>query len=189
MASGLVSASFSIAMARAFSRLSTSSGNVGDCNTDANNASAASRSAFEDKVRKVTAARSWSTRAPRWAPMSAKRSATWFSERPALPSASMPLVRPASPALPGGARRPPASKSTATSSMGIDRVSTKRTLAPDFAVQDWIGRPAPAGSASITATSDRQVRTSVLVLIGMFLVTMNSFFNGAGPWGPRATCP
>ena len=55
-----------------------------------------------------------------------------------------PAVMLASPACAAGSRRPPASKSICTSTMGMEGLSTRNTWAPLGCVQCWIGRAARA---------------------------------------------
>src|SRR5688572_3589397 len=88
--------------------------------------------------------------APKPAPRSAQASPSWFSSKAGSPlRASMPLeIMPAvtltSPALSAGSRRPPASNSIRTSTMGIEGLSTRYTLAPLGCVHCWMGIAASA---------------------------------------------
>ncbi len=68
--------------------------------------------------------------------------------RASMPLEIMPAVTLARPALSAGSRRPPASNSMRTSTMGIEGLSTRYTLAPLGCVHCWIGIAASACAAA-----------------------------------------
>ena len=81
-----------------------------------------------------------------------------------MPLEIMPAVTLASPALSAGSRRPPASNSMRTSTMGIEGLSTRYTLAPLGCVHCWIGI---AASACAQHSSKAAGRKHILVVIDM----------------------
>src|ERR1035437_9491768 len=100
-------------------------GNTGGCRSSAKVAIACARSRSLDRVRREKPARSRSTLPPSCAPTSAMRRLISSSECPADPALTSVWESPPSPALSAGTRRPPASKSTLMSSMGMLRLATK----------------------------------------------------------------
>src|SRR5512135_1227178 len=148
MLSGCVSASFSAAIMRAFSRASTGSGNSGCCRQCASTSSAASRCAALLSVRSTSPERSASNCPLICAPISANLRAMSSSFMPCAPRSSMPKVMPATPTLPATSKPLPAGKFTATSSIGRPWSSTKYTRAPLGACQCWICGVASATPAA-----------------------------------------
>jgi hypothetical protein len=94
-------------MLRPFSRSSTDCGKVGADNTVRISSSAASRSVFDDSVRRLTLARSLSTLPPSRAPMSTSRPAIFSSSMSPAPASSRLRVSPARPDLAAGTKAPP----------------------------------------------------------------------------------
>src|SRR5512143_435702 len=125
------------AMRRCFSRWITACGKSGCCSTRVRISSAAFFSVADERVRKVTPARSRSKLPPSSAPTSARRCAIVVSERPPAPWSRRIWVSWASPACASGSRALPAGKSTEMSRMGSSWLSTKITRAPCGVCQCW----------------------------------------------------
>src|SRR4051812_48636069 len=172
---------------RCRSRFQMSGGKAGSPSWREASVTARCSSAGSVSERRPKLMRSLLASPPKPAPRSAQASPSWFSSSAgSFPEARMPLLvrladTLARPALPAGSRRLPPSMSTCTSTIGIERLSTKNTCAPLGCRHVWMGSAAKALEKEARPSRPNVVRVRSMLCEWM-VIAAPSIPDAGGPW-------